>query len=141
MCGLGRSGTSRPCSGKVLVKPALAQSEGGIVHTFLVMVLPSAIGIGVVVHWRYDFLITRCLRSNHLPTWNSLGCPTPWRLFMTVSGNSRYFWWLRGGKYKELEDPLLTVFGRKQNALFLVICLLLLAWPVCAWFSGHLQLR
>jgi hypothetical protein len=110
-------------------------------RAFLLVVLPLAIGIGVIIHWRYDFLITRCLRSNHLSTWSFLGSPTPWRLFVTLTGNSRYFWWLRGGRYKELEDPMLTVLGRKQNVVFLVICLLLLAWPVCAWFSGHLQLR
>src|SRR5690348_11053692 len=99
---------------------------------FLVIALPSAIGIGIIIHWRYDLLITRCLRSDHPSTWTSLGRPTAWRLFMTLTGNSRYFWWLRAGRYKELEDPLLTVLGRKQNIVFLLICLLLLAWPVCA---------
>lgn len=109
-------------------------------RTLLLIVLPSAIGIAVIIHLRYDFLITGCLRSNHRSTWSSLGNLTPWRLLMRLTGNSRYFWWLRGGKYKELGDPVLTALGRKQNAVFLAICLLLLSWPVCAWLSGRLQL-
>lgn len=108
---------------------------------FLLLVLPSVIGIGVIIHWRYDFLITRCLRSNHLSTWNSLGRPRPLAIFLSLSGNSRYFWWLRQGRYKALGDPHLTLLGSRQNGVFLVICLLLLAWPVCAWLLGYLQLR
>ena len=115
-------------------------------RVLLFFVLPLALVVAAVTDWRFQFQITRRLRSNHVPTWESLGCPTPFRLWLApiwywVGAPRSYFWWLLQGRYEALEDSELTALGRKQNALFFISCCLLLAWPICAWFAGYLRAR
>ena len=113
----------------------------------LFFVLPAALLVAAIGNWRFQFQITRRLRSNHVPTWESLGSPTPLRLWLApvwwywIGTPRSYFWWLLQGQYEALKDPELTSLGRKQNGLFFIICCLALAWPVCAWFAGYLHGR
>jgi hypothetical protein len=110
----------------------------------LFIVLPTAFVIASVINWRLHSQITRRLRSNHAGTWESLGRPSSFQLLLAPL----WFWaprsylpWLLQGRYEALADSQLSALGRKHYALFLIICCLLLAWPICAWFAGYLQAR
>src|SRR5215470_6814697 len=110
-------------------------------RVLLFIVLPTALVVAAFVSWRLHSQITKRLRSNHGATWESLRRPTPFQLWLAPNWYWSYFWWLLQGRYYALADPELTALGRKHYALFLLVCSLLLVWPICAWFAGYLLVR
>jgi len=60
--------------------------DGWPMRILLFFVLPAALLVAAIGNWRFQFQITHRLRSNHVPTRESLGSPTPLRLLLVPVG-------------------------------------------------------